>query len=168
MPHTKRLVCDAVCLAWVAFLRCCDAPWRTVDYPLRHYVWHVHGRAHELCVSSDVFRTFTRYASLSRDPTFKGLLPEGFPSRDALFKSVLSCHYFLSLTGGFRPPVRLLYCLLSNSDTSQLTLSFPIGNRQFSVQKNLLDTNVLVGRLHPIAHTEPVTTKLIQRDVLEV
>src|SRR5690606_20532289 len=53
-------------------------------------------------------------------------------------------------------------------DASHHALALTVGASQFTVEKNLLHTNVLVDRLLPVALTEPGITQLVQMEILHV
>src|SRR5690606_17229826 len=73
-----------------------------------------------------------------------------------------------SLRGPKSPQLILPLLGGGDGDASDHALALTVGASQFTVEKNLLHTNVLVDRLLPVALTEPGITQLVQVEVLHV
>lgn len=173
MSCTKRCILCGIRLTGQSFLCSGDTPGCGAVTFAQYHSWPRHGYSHgsfQLRLAlwthlGDAPKIFCRH-TLSL-----GLPAISLVGGHADYKLVSLCptvfHYiFPNLRGALSdPPLR--FCL-RGCESRVKTLTLPVGNRQLTVQNDLFDLNVLVGRFHPIRHTEPVGPQLVQGDVLEV
>lgn len=164
MPHTLRTTSRSVCAASLPFLR------YSITFQRHHFGWNVsytrrrHSRArHRHTLGRLQFglscriHCRTAFPLAKKDTLVARNDTRSFVRRDALaqtiFRSSPIFHIKLfPLRGGhLRPPCGTHLLRGVGRETSQQTLALPIGNRKVTVQKHLLNTDVLVDRLNPVS-----------------